>query len=107
MAVVTFCEIYWECFTFAHLALCAAAIRFLPAAEIVRFGVAVFCFAHRALCARLILRRAAADIRDAPFELMPSAASASSMRWSCFRARSRSFFNCRTTSDMCFIGAPG
>ncbi len=64
-------------FTFAHLALCAAAIRFLPAAEIVRFGLAVLVFAHRAFCARLILRRPAADIvRDAPFELLPSAASA-------------------------------
>ena len=52
-------------------------------AEIVRFGFAVLCFAHRAFCARLILRRADADIvRDAPFELMlPSAASAASMRW--------------------------
>ena len=49
-------------FTLAHLALCAAAIRLRPAAEIVRFGLAVLCFAHRAFCARLILRRPAADI---------------------------------------------
>jgi len=57
-------------FTFAHRARCAAAILLLPAAEIVRFGLAVLCFAHRAFCARLILLRAAADIvRDAPFEL--------------------------------------
>jgi hypothetical protein len=37
---------------FAHRALWAAAIRFLPAAEIVRFGFGAwpftFCFAHRA-----------------------------------------------------------
>ena len=96
-------------FTFAHRALCAAAIRFLPAAEIVRFGLAVLCFAQRAFCARLILRRAAADmVRDAPFELtLPSAASAASMRWTCFCARSRSFFNCWTTSDMFVIETPG
>ncbi len=48
-------------FIFAHRALCAAAIRFLPAAEMVRFGVA-FGFDHRAFCARLIFRRAAADM---------------------------------------------
>jgi hypothetical protein len=55
-------------FTFAHLARCAAAIRFLPAAEIVRFGLAALTFAHRAFCARLILGRAAAGMvgRDAP-----------------------------------------
>jgi hypothetical protein len=46
---------------FAHGALWAAAIRFLLAAEIVRFGFGrarpfTFCFAHRAFCARLILR---------------------------------------------------
>jgi hypothetical protein len=37
-------------FTFAHLALCVAAMRFLPAAEIVLFGIS-FCSAHHALCA--------------------------------------------------------
>ena len=51
---------------FAHRALCAAAIRLRPAAEIVRFGFGArlfaFCFAHRAFCARLILRLPAADI---------------------------------------------
>jgi hypothetical protein len=49
---------------FAHRALCAAAILFLPAAEIVRFGFGArpFAFAHRALCARLIRLRADADI---------------------------------------------
>jgi len=63
---------------FAHLVLCAAAIRFLPAAEIVRFGLAFLCFAYRAFCARLILLRPAAEIvRDEPFKLaLPSAASA-------------------------------
>jgi len=29
---------FFAAFTFAHLARCAAAILFLPAAEIVRFG---------------------------------------------------------------------
>jgi hypothetical protein len=48
-------------FVFAHRALCAAAIRFLPADVMVRFGVA-FCFTHRAFCARLIFWRAAADM---------------------------------------------
>jgi len=33
-----------------------------PAAEMVRFGLAVLCFAHRAFCASLILRLPAADI---------------------------------------------
>ena len=100
-------SVYAVLFTFAHRARCAAAIRLRPAAEIVRFGLAVLVFAHRFFCARLILRRPAADIvRDAPFELLPSAASASSMRWSCFCAYSRSFLNCWTTADICFIGTP-
>ena len=94
-------------FAFAHRALCAAAIRLRPAAEIVRFGLAVLAFAHRFFCAKLILRRLAADmVRDAPFELLPSAASASSIRWSCFCVCSRSFFNCWTTTFMWFIGTP-
>jgi hypothetical protein len=94
-------------FTFAHRALGAAAILLRPAAEIVRFGVAVFCFAQRAFCARLILLRAAADIvRDVPFELtLPSAASAASMHWTSFCARSLSLFNCWTTPDMVSICA--
>jgi hypothetical protein len=49
-------------FAFAHRARCAAAILLRPAADIVRFGLAVLCFAHRAFCARLIFRRAAADM---------------------------------------------
>jgi hypothetical protein len=69
-------------FTFAHRALCAAAIRLRPAAEIVLVGFGVLCFAHRAFCARLILSRPAADIFRVPFELPPNAASASSIRWS-------------------------
>src|SRR4029077_17388677 len=67
-------RIYAARFTFAHLALCAAAILLRPAAEIVRFGLAL-CFAHRAFSGRLLLRRPAANIvRDTPFELLPSAA---------------------------------
>jgi hypothetical protein len=66
-------------FIFAHLALCAAAIRFLPAAEIVRVGLVawppVFCFAQRAFCAKLIFLRADADIVRLPvataFGLVP------------------------------------
>jgi hypothetical protein len=69
-------------FTFAHRALCAAAIRLRPAAEIVLVGFGVLCFAHRAFCAWLILSRPAADIFRVPFELPPNAASASSIRWS-------------------------
>jgi hypothetical protein len=96
------CFFYAARFTFAHRALCAAAIRFLPAVEIVRFGFGAcpFAFAQRAFCARLILRRPAADIvRDAPFELtLPKAASAASMRWSCCCVCSRSVFNCWTTA---------
>jgi len=51
-------------FNLAHRALCAAAIRFLPAAEIVRvgFGARLFAFAHRAFCARLMRLRTEADI---------------------------------------------
>jgi hypothetical protein len=53
--------LYAARFTFAHLALCAAAIRLRPAAEIVRFGFGAwpFAFAQRAFCAGLILRRPA------------------------------------------------
>src|ERR1019366_9638003 len=48
---------------FAHRARCAAAIRFLPAGDIVRlgFGARPFAFAHRAFCARLIRLRTEAD----------------------------------------------
>ena len=88
------CFPYAAFFTFAHRALCAAAIRFRPAAEIVRFGFAVLVLAHRAFCARLILRRPAADIVRVPFELLPNAASAWSIRWSCCCVCWRSLRNC-------------
>lgn len=64
-------HLYAALFTFAHRALCAAAILLRPAAEMVLFGMAVFAFAHRAFCAKLIFRRAAADM--VPF-LLPAAA---------------------------------
>ena len=90
-------------FTFAHLARCAATILLRPAAEIVRLGLA-FCFAHRAFCAKLIFRRAETLMvclpRFEPLEPgLPKAASAASMRWTSFCARSRSVLNCRTTTD--------
>ena len=97
--------LYAALFIFAHRALCAAAIRFLPAAEIVRVGFAL-CFAHRAFCARLIFCLPAADIVRVPFELLPNAANAWSIRWSCLCVCSRSFFNCWTTPDMLFIWDP-
>jgi hypothetical protein len=55
---------FFAALNFAHLARCAAAILFLPAAEIVRlgFGARPFAFAHRAFCARLIRLRAAANM---------------------------------------------
>ena len=48
---------------FAQRARAAAAIRFLPAADMVRFGFGVrpFAFAHRAFCARLIRLRVDAE----------------------------------------------
>jgi hypothetical protein len=40
-------------------------------------------------------------VPDEPFELiLPSATIASSIRWTCFCARSRSFFNCWTIVAM-------
>jgi hypothetical protein len=66
---------FFCCFTFAHLARCAAAIFLRADADIVRFtrtgavvvASAIGCdfsraFAHRAFCARAILRRDAADM---------------------------------------------
>jgi hypothetical protein len=100
------CFLYAALLTFSHLARCAAAIRLRPAAEIVLFGLAVLVFAHRFFCARLILRRPAVDIVRVPFELLPNAASAASIRWSCCCVCSRSVRNCWTTADMCFIGTP-
>jgi hypothetical protein len=78
-------RIYAARFTFAHRARCAAAIRVLGTSEIVRFGFAVLTFAQRAFCAMLILRLPSADIFRVLFELLPSAVSASSIRWSCVR----------------------
>jgi hypothetical protein len=58
---------FFAAFTFAHLARWAAAILFLPAADIVRLGFTLSAwsfaalFAHRAFCARLIRLRAEAD----------------------------------------------
>jgi hypothetical protein len=71
-------------------------------------GPLALCFAQRAFCAKLIFLRPAADmVRDVPLELtLPSAASASSIRWSCFCACSRSFFNCWTTTDIWFMWDP-
>jgi hypothetical protein len=88
--------------TFAHLALCAAAILFLPAADMVRlagaelvvFRADIDCerprtFAHRACCASAILRRAAEDtirvgrpdVRDTP---VPFKDSIPEITWSNF-----------------------
>jgi|ERR1035441_1896203 hypothetical protein len=55
---------FFPALNFAHRARCAAAILFLPAAEIVRFGLGArpFAFAQRAFCARLIRLRPAADM---------------------------------------------
>jgi len=77
-------------FTFAHLARCAAAILFRPAADIVRLGLPFdFCFAQRAFCARLIFLRAAADKvrRVEPLDLaLPKATSAAVKRRTSFSA---------------------
>ena len=75
--------VYAARFTFAQRALCAAAIRLRPAAEMVLFGFAVLILDQRAFCARLIARLPSVDIFRVPFELLPKADSASSMRWSC------------------------
>ena len=63
--------------TFSHLARCAAAIFFLPAAEIVRFGLFAcpFAFVHCFFCTMLIRLRAEADNVGCPFALeLPKAA---------------------------------
>jgi hypothetical protein len=58
---------FFAALNFAQRARAAAAILFLPAADIVRFGFGaaawalVAVFAHRAFCARLIRLRAGAD----------------------------------------------
>jgi hypothetical protein len=61
---------FFAALTFAHRARCAAAILFLPAADMVclpRFDpiettFPALTFAHRAFCARLIRLRAEADM---------------------------------------------
>jgi hypothetical protein len=60
---LTYAAFFFAALNFAQRARAAAAILFLPAAEIVRFGFAarLFVFAHRAFCARLIRFRAEAD----------------------------------------------
>ena len=89
---------------FAHLAREAAAILFLPAADILRLAgadpVTAFAgcdplrvFAHRAFCARLIRLRADADNIRCPFEpALPKAASAAVKRWTSCCALLSSFF---------------
>jgi hypothetical protein len=112
---------FFPALSFAHLARCAAAILFLPAAEIVRFTIvkpvvfaktAAGCdpfraFAHRFFCARLMRLRASADRVRPPSECeLPKAASAALNRWtSCFALFS-SFFKCPTTPDKFPIGSP-
>ena len=90
---------------FAQRARAAAAILFLPAAEIFRVpfaGAVVFAaarfdplraFAHRLFCARLMRLRADADNVCRPFEPeLPKAASAALNRWTSCCALASSFF---------------
>jgi hypothetical protein len=78
-------------FILTHRARCAAAILFLPAAEIVRSTIVkpvafadggpgcdpLRALAHRAFCARLIRLRASADKVRCPLDAeLPNAASA-------------------------------
>ena len=85
---------FFPAFTFAHLALCAAAIRFRPAADIVRFGFGArpFTLAHRAFCASAIFRREAADIIRfgrlvSPVVPVPSKDSIAEIAWFNFSKR--------------------
>lgn len=57
-----FGSIYAALFTFAHRALCAAAIRLCPVAEMVLFGFAVLILDQRFFYASLIRVRPAAGI---------------------------------------------
>jgi hypothetical protein len=57
---------FYPLFTFAHRALCAAAILLRPAADIVRLVTVApadgdIRFAQRALCAAVIFRRVAGE----------------------------------------------
>jgi hypothetical protein len=101
---------------FAHLARCAAAILFLPAAEIVRLArfdaigmtLCAFILAHRARCARAILRREAADtmwvarvdLRDTP---EPFKDSITEIAWYNFSARNCA---CLCSSRSCWSAFP-
>jgi hypothetical protein len=98
--------VFCTAFTFAHLALCAAAIFLRAAAESVRLrrtGAAFAVprnFAHRALWAAAILARAAADSFRVPVPFAyawPKAASAAPIPRSSVVNRSCSFFSRRTT----------
>jgi hypothetical protein len=91
---------------FAQRLRAAAAILFLPAAEIFRVGFAgaeavttvgfdpFRACAHRFCCAKLIFLRADADNVRWPFEpALPKAASAAVNRWTSCCALASSFFN--------------
>jgi hypothetical protein len=93
--IPSYAVFFWAALTFAHLALCAAAIFLRAAADIVLFFgmLTTFClcpafprtFAHRALWAAAILALAAADkclrfLVLFPYEPPLSAASAASRR---------------------------
>jgi hypothetical protein len=112
--VLTACSyaVFPRSLTLAQRALCAAAILFRPAAEIVRcnfgagFGPCPFALAHRFFCARLIFLRAEADKVRCPFSLdSPRAVSAALNRWTSCCALFSSFFKCATAPDMFPIGA--
>jgi len=93
--------LFFPAFSFAHLALCAAAIFLRADADMLRvgFGARPFAFAHRARCACAILRRETAetirvgrlDLRDTP---VPFKDSITEIAWSnvstcnCVRLRS-------------------
>lgn len=112
---------FFAALNFAQRAREAAAIRFLPAAEIfrVRFtGTEAIVFsatgfdpllaiAHRFFCARLIRLRADADNVRCPSELeLPKAAKAAVNRWTSCCALFSSLFKYPTTRDICFILFP-
>lgn len=112
---VTRYAVFFAAFTFAHRALCAAAIFFRAATESVRLpriGTTFAfprTFAQRALWAAAILPRAAADsflvLVAFPYAL-PKAASAAVIPRSSLVKRSCSFFNSRTTVTISDIEFP-
>ena len=98
--------VLFAAFTFAHRALCAAAIFLRATAESVRFPrigttlAASRTFAQRALWAAAILARADLDSFRVPVPLLyvlPKAASAAPIPRSSLVNRSCSFFSRRTT----------